>query len=228
MNESHVEHSISFVEDEDLDASERDMTLTHEVEEPSGGRDEDVESATEGGHLTSLGHSTENDGVSELEVSAVRLDTLADLCGELASRSEDEHTRPPWFWAAFVLDQVLQNRQRERGGLSRTRLGGAEKVTTCEHGRDRLALDRRRLDVLLLAERALDLLEEELELALGLCQLDRGTASGSLRGAFAFRCAVAFRPAPTLRRALGARRLRRWRISGLFLPARAAASGTRS
>ena len=45
MDEAHVEHPVGFVEDEDFEIAEPDGALGHQVEQPAGGGDQDVDAA---------------------------------------------------------------------------------------------------------------------------------------------------------------------------------------
>src|SRR5439155_15114348 len=96
--ESHVEHAIRLVEDEDLEAAEVDVASGHVVEETAGSRDDHVDASTEGVLLGRhpdaavygvtadpgpLGQATEGD---------------LDLGRELAGRREDEGAGSPRRW----------------------------------------------------------------------------------------------------------------------------------
>ena len=73
------------------------------------------------------------------------------LDAELAGRGEDDRLH---FRVRGV--EVLQQRQSEGGGLAGPGLGLADHVVAAEQLRDRLLLDRRRLDESELVERLLN------------------------------------------------------------------------
>src|SRR5205807_405622 len=138
--ESHVEHAIRLVEDEDLEAAKVDVAPGHVVEETAGGCDDDSDPGAESvllrGHPDAavygvtadpgpLGQATEGD---------------LDLGRELAGRREDEGAGSP----RRLLQQSLQDRQEERGRLPGPGLRGADDVATGEDRGDRLFLNRRR------------------------------------------------------------------------------------
>ncbi len=66
------------------------MPLVHQVEEPAGRRDEDVESVPQGGDLASLSDAAVDHGVSESEMSSVVHEAVVDLIREFAGGAEDQ------------------------------------------------------------------------------------------------------------------------------------------
>lgn len=49
--EAHVEHTVRLIEDQDLDTRKSDRAPLHVIEQPSGGGDEDVDTAAQGPDL---------------------------------------------------------------------------------------------------------------------------------------------------------------------------------
>ncbi|MCY1235905.1 hypothetical protein D9M72_485350 [compost metagenome] len=78
----------------------------------------------------------------ELVVLAVLVEVLRDLGGEFARRLQDERARHAGARAALF--QQRQHRQHERSGLTRSRLGDAQNVTTLQGRRNGASLDRGR------------------------------------------------------------------------------------
>lgn len=105
MDESHIEHTICLIEDEELDIAEGYMFLIHEVKEASWCRDEDIDSISESIYLCSLSDTTEYDGRAEACMSSVCLEALTDLDSELTSGSDYECTDMPlwdeWFFLSL-------------------------------------------------------------------------------------------------------------------------------
>src|SRR5262249_511090 len=66
-----------------------------------------------------------------------------DLLGELARRREDKGLR----LTAWLLQQMMEDRQQERGGLASARLRRGNEIATRGDDGDRLGLDRRRLRI---------------------------------------------------------------------------------
>lgn len=95
VDESHIEHAVSLVEDKYLDIRERNMLLVHEVEETTWRCHEDIDPFAEGGYLRVLSDATEDDGTSESCMSPIRLKALLDLHGEFTSWRHDEASELP-------------------------------------------------------------------------------------------------------------------------------------
>ena len=154
--ETHVEHAVDLIEDEEVDAGEIDVALIDQVEQAAGAGDEDIDTAAHGIDLWSLADPAVDEGVLDFDVLAVSFEALTDLGGEFAGRGEDEHARAFWSKRAWVRVEGVEDRQREGGGLSGAGLGAAEEVTAFEQKRDRLSLDRRWSGVLALRKCALE------------------------------------------------------------------------
>src|SRR5262249_39580183 len=91
-DEAHIEHLIGLVENQDLDVAEINVALLHEVEEPAGRGDQDIDAVFQCANLVALADATENDRVSEAGESTVVGEAVADLRGELTSWGEDQRT----------------------------------------------------------------------------------------------------------------------------------------
>ena len=65
VDEAHVEHAVGFVEHEHLDCAQIDVALLHQVEQPAGRGDEDVDAALQRLDLRVLAHAAEDDGVAQ-------------------------------------------------------------------------------------------------------------------------------------------------------------------
>src|SRR5260221_166499 len=79
MNEAHVEHPVGLVEHEDLELVEPDMTLVHEVEEPTGRGDQDVDAAGEGIDLRLLADAAIDEGMARQASRIVKI-VILGLC----------------------------------------------------------------------------------------------------------------------------------------------------
>jgi hypothetical protein len=132
------------------------------VEEPAWRRDDDFRAAAQSADLRLEADSAIDGRRADGTSGAVRPDTFLDLERELASRCQDEAADRQTggsVWPAATGRQMarggpagveeLQDREHEGGGLARTRLGTGQEVAAGEDDRDRLGLDRCRLDVTL-------------------------------------------------------------------------------
>jgi len=93
VDETHVEHAIGLIEDEDLDLGKVQSTLPDVVEESTGRGHENIDTATETVDLGMDSDATENDSGGELKTFAIGRDTFPDLGGEFTGRGENETSR---------------------------------------------------------------------------------------------------------------------------------------
>ena len=96
-DESHVEHAVGFVDDQDLDAGQQDLAAIGEVEQAAGRRDQHVGAAGDLGLLVGEGNAADQQRDVELVVDAVFAEGFLDLRGEFARRLENQrarHARP--------------------------------------------------------------------------------------------------------------------------------------
>ena len=89
-DEAHVEHSIGFVEDEDLDRRQVDRGPAGVVEQPARRGDHDLGAVAQSQHLRLEADAAVDRRRADGLLGAVRSDALLDLEGELASRRQDE------------------------------------------------------------------------------------------------------------------------------------------
>jgi hypothetical protein len=161
VDEAHVEHAVGLVQDEELHASQVDVALPDQVEQPARRGDEDVDSALQLTDLGTLLDPPEDDGVELPQVPAVGVDTLADLSRQLPCGREDQRTDGATALPGEVPTlQVLEHREREGGGLAGARLGTAEHISAVEEQRDRLFLNGCGFNVVLRRDGALKGLDE--------------------------------------------------------------------
>ncbi len=153
VDEAEVEHLVGLVEDEDLDALQRQRAPLDQVDQPARGGDQDVDARGERPLLTADGDAAEHHRGGVGQVAAVIAERFGDLVGELAGGREHQHPAAAARGAAVRERQAVQDRQREGRGLAGAGLGDAAEVAARHGRRDRLGLDRGRRDVAGLAER---------------------------------------------------------------------------
>jgi len=111
-----------------------------------------------------LADAAEDHGVTERRVAAVAREAFGDLRRELTRGREDERLRLAAERGARAArearEQVVEDRQRERGGLAGAGLRDAEDIAVRKRGRDRLCLNRRGALVAIGDERVEDRLRE--------------------------------------------------------------------
>ena len=115
-DEAHVEHAVGLVDDEDLDAGQKQPPALEMVEQAAGRGDQHVGAARD--HLVLLveGDAADQEREVQLVVDAVALEAVLHLRGELARRLEDERARHARAGAALL--EQRQHRQHEGGRLA--------------------------------------------------------------------------------------------------------------
>jgi len=147
LDEAEVEHLVDLVEHEEFGVAQLGDPRVHVVDEPAGGRDEHVEPLGERLDLGAVRHAAEHDRDRERQAGAEIAEALGDLAGEFARRAEDEHAGAAARRGARVGEEMVEDRQREGGGLAGSGLGDADEVAPGHQRGNRLRLDRRRLAI---------------------------------------------------------------------------------
>ena len=142
VDEAEVEHLISLVEHEDLDAREVERLLVDQIEQAARGGDENVGAAVE--LVAILAHRGAADDALHLEARkrAIILGAVGDLHREFAGRGQHQHPARLERDLLVGLAQAVNRREHESGGLAGAGLGDAEQVAALQDRRDRLFLDR--------------------------------------------------------------------------------------
>ena len=151
-DEAHVEHPVGLVNDEDLDVAQQHLAALDLVEQPARRCDQHVDAPVEQLVLAVEALAADQQGVGQPVVFAVFLETLRHLGGQLAGRLQDQRPGHPRLGAAGGED--IDHRQGETGGLAGAGLGQPDHVAPHQDGGDGFFLDRRRLGVAGLGDRA--------------------------------------------------------------------------
>ena len=103
------------------------MPLVHQIHQPSRRGDQNVNALAQRLHLRILPHAAVNDGVFQMQMLAIDLESRGGLIGEFAGRRQHQtsHDRSP---GRFCRGELMQDRQRKRGGFARSGLGGAQHI----------------------------------------------------------------------------------------------------
>ena len=113
------------------------------VSRPGRG-DDDVDAARHGADLGAARHAAEDEERGEPGAAGEAAEGGLDLHGELAGRGEDQRAAGLGRRAALQREELVQDRQREGGGLAGAGLGDAEDVAARHLRGDGLGLDRGR------------------------------------------------------------------------------------
>ena len=138
--EPHVEHAVRFVEHEVLEAAELRVRLPEVIEQAARRADDDVDAAAERVLLRPHADAAEDRGGGQRRVHGEVVQVFDDLRRQLARRRQHERARR----AARLVDQLVQDRQEERGGLAAAGHRAGEQVLPGERRRNRVGLDRGR------------------------------------------------------------------------------------
>ena len=87
-------------------------------------------------------------------MAAIGVEAVEDLAGQLTGGREHQHAAGLGLRLDAVLQQAVQDRQRERRGLAGAGLGDADDVAAGKGERDGLGLDRGGSDVVLFSKRS--------------------------------------------------------------------------
>ena len=170
LGEAHVEHLVRLVEHDDLHRIEAQRLAADVIERTAGRGDDHVDAALQHAQLVLHRRAAIDRQRAHSERLPVLVHRLGDLHRQLARGHEDQRGGAR-AWIGVGGDEV-QQRERERGGLSGSRCGLAKDVAAGEQRWDRLALYWGRL---LVAERRERVDEPRIE-------TERGEAGALLGG----------------------------------------------
>ena len=129
--EAEVGHVVGLVQDGDLNLVEADEPLPHEIQEPTGAGDDDVDPVLEGLLLRLDGDPAEDGGHVHVDDAGQGLDDLGDLEGELTGGGQDQADGVAGA-GLVLLSQALDQREAEGQGLARAGTATAEHVAPGE------------------------------------------------------------------------------------------------
>ncbi len=158
-DEAHVEHAISFIKDQNFDLIQREIFLLKVVEQATGRGNQNLDASAHSGFLLLDVHAAENDGRANAGVFGVGFDGFLNLDRQLARGGEHERADRVACGrrgAVGVLNDPVEDRQRESGGFAGAGLRAAHHVEAGEHDRNRLRLNRRGLGVARFGDRTQD------------------------------------------------------------------------
>merc|ERR1719233_2833489 len=144
-HEPHVQHPVSLVQHQVLHHVEPHLPLTHEVDEPARGGDEDVTARDERGELVTRRYASIGQGRRQLTGKRKFLDLCVDLDGELPGRGDDE---APWLVTALFTpglvggQKVVNDGEEESSSLARPSLSTSHQVSPCHHYGEGILLNR--------------------------------------------------------------------------------------
>src|SRR5690606_33682992 len=84
VNKAHVEHTVGFVQHQELDRIKADGVLLVQIKQTTGASHQHIHTTTQGNHLRVNADATKYHGRAQLQVFAVFGDVFADLGGQFA------------------------------------------------------------------------------------------------------------------------------------------------
>ena len=136
--EAEVEEAIGFVEDKDADFREIQRPPRHEVDQATGRRDRDMDTAPECALLVTVADTSVERGDARRAAPPECLEVRSDLRAELPRRDDDQRERG----RGAAID-ALEDRERERARLPGAGLRLGEEITARAQVRDRELLHGR-------------------------------------------------------------------------------------
>ncbi len=125
-NETHVEHTVGFVDDQKLASRQEQPATLEMVEQPAGCGNQHVNAAQQFCVLIVERHAADDQCDVELVVLAVFFEVVGNLSSKLTRRFQDERTRHARACAALF--EHRKHRQHEGRGFARAGLRNAEHV----------------------------------------------------------------------------------------------------
>ncbi len=133
VDEAHVEHAVGFVEHETFDVAETQRIALHEIEQPARRGDKDIDAVEQRADLRAHRHAADRQRGPDAQVAAVGAEAVEDLAGQFARRAEHQDAAALAHRRPRVGGEMMQDRQREGGGLAGSGLGNADHVAARHH-----------------------------------------------------------------------------------------------
>ena len=138
-DEAHVQHTVGFVQHQDLHFVEANGVLLVQVHQTARCGHQHVYSLAQLHHLRIDFHTTEDHGGLGRNVLAVQIHAVVNLCGQFTGRCQNQRTGA--LTGARVFSQALQQWQGKAGGFAGTGLGCSHHVLAGQNRRNGLGLD---------------------------------------------------------------------------------------
>jgi hypothetical protein len=133
---------MRFVQNQDLHSGEIDRFLLSMVQQAARRGDQDVQRLAQGADLGIDVDTTEHHHGTHRSMLAVGTHRFLDLCGQFAGGRQDQYARLAGLAALCrILQQAVQDGQREAGRLAGTRLRGSQQVAALDDLRYGLRLN---------------------------------------------------------------------------------------
>src|SRR5882762_5139885 len=115
---SHIEQTISLVQNKKLNRIEPAIPLLHKIEQPPRRRDEYIYPATQGFALAAISDAPEHDRHPKIREPGEISKCGFNLCRQLAGWFDNQHARLRFVLPDFGKDRQCKSRRLSRPGLS--------------------------------------------------------------------------------------------------------------
>ena len=156
VDEAHVEHAVGLVEHEKFDVTELQSVALHEIEQPAGRGDQNLDARHDRADLTSHRDAADRQRRGQANVAAIGVEAVENLARQFTRRRKHQHAAGLGLRLDPMLQKPMQDRKREGCGLAGAGLGNADDVTAGEREGDGLSLDGRGREVAFFLERTRD------------------------------------------------------------------------
>ncbi len=131
LDEAHVQHAIRFIQHQHLDVVALELLFLDVLEQTTRGGHHDVGGLGQGRQLLFVADAA-NDGLdAEIGVGSQRLGVSGHLQRQLAGRGQHQHAAGARL-AAREVQQMLERRQQEGGGLAGAGRGGCQNIAAVQ------------------------------------------------------------------------------------------------
>lgn len=136
MNEAEIEHTVGFIEHQDLDTRKRQRLAFGKIEQAPGGRDENVDATRQLPSLPSDVDTTDDNRGRKAQPGTVGSEAVGDLAGQLPSRAQYQGPAAVRHRALRQAGKALEDGESEGRCLAGAGLGDAAKIAPGERRRD--------------------------------------------------------------------------------------------
>ena len=146
VDEPHIEHLVSFIENQEFGVSQTNSTTFQQVDQTTGCRDQQINAAFKLADLACDTSATDNKHRFQVCASRIRGEIFLNLFRQFARWGQDQRAGGLCLGLALFFQQHVDHRQTEGGGFTTACLGKAHDVATIHRVGDCLCLNRRRVN----------------------------------------------------------------------------------
>src|SRR5690606_29173568 len=126
MNKTHVQHSVGFIQNEYFQIFKRNNSLRNKIQQSPRRGYQNIDSSFQSRFLSTLFYASENDQISQVQMSSVSVEAFFNLNRQFPRRSENE-----CFYliiANIFFCEILKDRNGKGCGFSSSCLRCSQKI----------------------------------------------------------------------------------------------------